>query len=70
MAPILKQLKKQRKNLVAVSEMRDEKYLKKKEAWQASITGVIYNEKTGQIADVISKLDEAINELEQFLNDC
>lgn len=70
MAPILKQLKKQRKNLVAVSEMRDEKYLKKKEAWQASITGVIYNEKTGKIADVISKLDEAINELEQFLNDC
>ena len=70
MTPILKQLKKQRKNLVAVSEMRDEKYLKKKEAWQASITGVIYNEKTGKIADVISKLDEAINELEQFLNDC
>jgi hypothetical protein len=70
MRAILKQLQKQRGNLVKASERRDEYYSKKKEQWQDSGTGVIYECKTGQLFEVIEKLDGSISELETYLNDC
>ena len=70
MRAILKQLQKQRGNLVKASEKRDEYYSKKKEQWQDSGTGVIYECKTGQLFEVIEKLDGSISELKTYLNDC
>lgn len=67
---ILKQLKKQRENLVTEAERRDEIYSKRSDAWKDSATGVLYNEKTGGIADVITLLDTSITELDNLLNDC
>ena len=67
---ILKQLKKQRENLVKAVEHRDEYYNNRKEQWQDSAAGVIYNDKTAAFADVISQLDTTINEFDNLLNDC
>lgn len=70
MKGILKQLKKQRANLVKASEHRDDYFNKRKEQWQNSASGAIYDDKTGQLADIISNLDTTINEFQNFLNDC
>lgn len=70
MRGILKQLQKQRENLVKASEKRDEYYNKRKAQWQDSGTGVIYECKTGHLSEVIEKLDESISELGTYLNDC
>jgi hypothetical protein len=70
MKKVLKQLQKQRGNLVKESEKRDAYYIKRKEGWQDSGTGVIYECKTGQLFEVIEKLDGSISELETYLNDC
>ncbi len=67
---ILKSLQTQRKKLVTKAEAREEYFSKRKESWQISPTGSIYNDKTGQLADVIFKLDNTIEELKTFLNDC
>ena len=70
MKGILKQLKKQRINLVNVSEKRDEYYSKRTDQWQDTGPGVIYDCKTGQISEVIEQLDGSIKDLETYLNDC
>jgi hypothetical protein len=70
MEGILKQLKKQRANLVKASEKRDEYYSKRKEQWQDSAPGVIYECKTNELSEVIEKLDGGISELRTYLNDC
>ncbi|MCI2229551.1 hypothetical protein MC378_10265 [Polaribacter sp. MSW13] len=70
MEGILKQLKKQREKLVKAAEHRDKYYSNRSEAWKDSATGVIYNEKTGEIADVVASLDITITELDNLLNDC
>lgn len=70
MEQILKQLKKQRENLVRKLEHRDEYYQNRSETWKNSVTGIIYNERTGGFADVVSSLDSTINEFDNLLNDC
>jgi hypothetical protein len=70
MKGILKQLRKQREKLVQASQKRDKYYSNRKDEWQDSGTGVIYECKTGQLSEVIEKLDESISELETYLNDC
>ena len=67
---ILKQLKKQREKLVKALEHRDDYYTKRTEAWKESATGVLYNEKTGEFADVVTSLDNTITEFDNLLNDC
>lgn len=70
MKRILVQLKKQRENLVKKSEKRDEYFMKRSDQWQDSGVGAIYENKTGQLSEVIEHLDGSISELETFLNDC
>lgn len=70
MDAILKQLKKQRENLVSAAQKRDDYFMNRSEAWQNSASGVIYETKTQNIADVISTLDKAITKLDNHLNDC
>ena len=70
MRKVLKQLQKQRANLVKASEKRDEYYSKRSEQWQDSALGVIYECKTGQLSEVIEKQDESISEFKDLLNDC
>lgn len=70
MRRILIQLQKQRANLVKASEKRDEYYGKKTGKWQDSGAGSIYDCRTGQLSEVIEKLDDSINELETYLNNC
>lgn len=70
MEQILKQLQKQRENLVASAEHRDNYYQNRSDAWKNSAAGVLYDKKTAGIADVINYLDTSINELDNLLNDC
>lgn len=70
MEGILKQLKKQREKLVKALEHRDEYYSNRTEVWKDSATGIIYNDKTGAFADLVSSLDTTITEFDNLLNDC
>jgi hypothetical protein len=70
MNKILKQLQKQRENLVSESQKRDEYYTKRKEQWQNTASGTLYECRTSKIAQVIVKLDNTISEFKKLLNDC
>lgn len=70
MEQILKQLQKQRENLVACAEHRDTYYQNRSDAWKNSEVGVLYEKKTAGIADIVTSLDATINELDNLLNDC
>ena len=70
MKAILNQLKKQRAKLVKASEKRDKYFMKRTEAWQNGASGTLYEMKTQELAEIITKLDATITELDNHLNDC
>lgn len=70
MKGIFTQIKKQREKLVALALKRDEYFSKKSEKWQGGTSGALYEHKTEEITQVIIKLDTAITEFKNLLNDC
>ena len=63
----LNKLKKIKQQIIAKAEKRDATALSRSDQWQDSIKGFTYETNTATLANVVETLEEAIKDLENFI---
>ncbi len=67
MKKLLEQLKKQIEPLENECNKRDDYFDNKSDNWQETTTGQNYEEKTDQVGDLLSSIEECIDNIETYL---
>ncbi|AUS04518.1 hypothetical protein [Pseudotamlana carrageenivorans] len=68
MKNLLNKLQATRTQIVNKVEKRDESALKRSDKWHESQRAKAYESKTAELANTVEHLDEAINNLQEYLN--